>query len=210
MSKLQRIRLEREVANANPRPHLLVQWDRSSVDQLLGLPIRCYATDYYEITAYHEAAHAVAMIALRQGFNKVTLEPPEVQINEGYLRVRDYAAYVIIYLAGPAAECFRSGRIDARGAGSDMFNALDICYGEWSWVRGLWLDAVELVRCNWPEISSVATVLLIEREMSAARVREVCKKSKLVNAPSPATVTIGKHRYASSASKVMFKMTEIG
>lgn len=80
-----------------------------------------------EITAYHEAGHAVAAMALDRPVHKVSIKPKDAflgicEFRKGVFRPKDdwLEREVLIALAGIAAEARRTGAYDRIGARRDL------------------------------------------------------------------------------------------
>lgn len=151
-----------------------------------------------ELTAYHEAGHAVAAVVLRVGAVYASIVPDAVMGTVGHVkhlgwpgpppdvegdlaRVRRHAEpRIILALAGVVAEKRHHGRRhNWIGANSDLRAATDLmghfvsprqlqAYTDWMWAR-----TEDLVELWWPQIEAVATALLDRRTMRGREIREV-------------------------------------
>lgn len=154
-----------------------------------------------EATAYHEAGHAVASLALGRGVRRVSIVPDlaagtlGLATNHGLPSfrpdVRDDAPTqakaereILILLAGPAAEERFTGRRNRAGAAGDHAAAaaalaLSLCGDEdeasaflaWLVIRGRNLIAAP---GQWIRVAALARALVDRRELSGAEVRRVC------------------------------------
>jgi hypothetical protein len=123
-----------------------------------------------ELTAYHEAGHAVAALRLGLAFDKVTVRPDTGTHGE-LLGVRfqphqdDERAQV--KLAGLVAERIRAGswkRVDLVGATSDVSTACHIIASRGGDLEGClrWhaSEAGKLIANKWGAVESIANALL--------------------------------------------------
>ena len=149
-----------------------------------------------DATAFHEAGHAVAMIAVGIPFHYVTIESDEEffgRVHVGYhpmflnvgrrVYARDLRAYITSLYAGPIAETkFSSqpaGGDDEAQAGYLLYQM----YGPRAETHGgaLRAQARRLVTAHWQDIVCIAQALLRERDLQFARVEQLLT-------PGPAAV----------------------
>jgi len=127
-----------------------------------------------EITAIHEAAHAVAAIRTGLPFEHVSAVPDDADETDGalhWIELHDQLgltmppeALAVVLLAGPCAEArFRRLRFDRVLAGEaalgdrdalstlGLSDALFVAAGR---------DALALIECDWPAIERVANALM--------------------------------------------------
>jgi hypothetical protein len=153
-----------------------------------------------ELTAYHEAGHAVAAVALRVGPVFASIVPDPAHGTLGHVkhrpwpsgpppdadlpdRVRRHAEpRIILALAGVVAEKRRHGRRhNWVGADADTRAAIDYMgdfvsdrqlqpYINWMWAR-----TEDFVDLRWPEIEAVALALLDRRTMRGREIRDVVR-----------------------------------
>lgn len=149
-----------------------------------------------ESTAYHEAGHVVADIALRQQPRHVTIEPNQKEGSLGHVAGRRFPKEfqpdvaissrgrdiierrAIGFLAGVTAAREAGGA--GRGGRGDFDKAVDlvsflagdpdICG---SYVELLRMRAVKLIRSHWPAVEAVAQALLRERRLSGQAARAI-------------------------------------
>ena len=154
-----------------------------------------------EATAYHEAGHAVAHVALEVPFRRVTVRPGDdylgrveagrlskrlaIELEQSFLspRDRDRAEREIICLfCGPIAQACHAGRRSHRATGSDYHRITDFVFSMSAgpdemrayrnWLK---LRAEQLLfrKCNWPAVEAVARALLQSITLSSAEVRSL-------------------------------------
>jgi Peptidase family M41 len=161
--------------------------------------------------AYHEAGHAVAALELGRSIKYVSIVPTEDRLgvvhqnalpawfkpdrsSDGRHR-RLIEREVLIDLAGIAAEHRFSGRNNWRGAGSDFHQAIELASYLY---HGKVLEKymafmVERVRTMvagprfWVQVEALAEELLKQRQLSAKRVREICRSAVLTAVASRAS-----------------------
>jgi hypothetical protein len=155
-----------------------------------------------EHTAYHEAGHAAASIALGRGLRRVTIVPDSdagtlgtsanhkmparitasLEVGSGDA-ARDWAArQIIIYLAGAVAERKDGGRPTRVGCKGDRAAAADLALAVTSSEAeaGAFLRWLEVRTGNlldrldvWAGLRHIAETLVRERTLSGRRAREV-------------------------------------
>ncbi len=150
-----------------------------------------------EATAYHEAGHAVAALALRVRFKHVTIIPNEEEGEAGHLELgrahmnamvtgadKVLRKHLIITLAGEACQAVREGgRLELpqgsyRSDRGTVGNLL-LAYSPFDEVRQqVWFEegereALDLIRNRWSAVEAVASALLEHSRLSYAQVREI-------------------------------------
>jgi len=126
-----------------------------------------------EITAIHEAAHAVAAIRTGLPFERVSVVPDDADETDGalyWIELHDQLgltmppeALAVVLLAGPCAEArFRRLRFDRVLAGQAALDDRDalstLGLSEAQFVAAS-RDALALIECDWPAIERVANAL---------------------------------------------------
>ncbi|MCK4627022.1 MAG: hypothetical protein KAV00_17040 [Phycisphaerae bacterium] len=117
-------------------------------------------------TAYHEAGHAVACIALRKRFKYVTIEPDDERNSLGHIRhapspdnlhpymdnqlrfQRFVEREIMILFAGGAAEALHKGRHNYHGSRNDRRDAIDFAFSICCRSSGGSGEQAEAY-CNW-------------------------------------------------------------
>jgi hypothetical protein len=137
-----------------------------------------------EITAIHEAAHAVAAIRGGLLFDHVTAEPDDEYDTDGALHWTDlYTSgevamppeiVAVVLLAGPCAEAkLRKLRVDrifmGQAASDDRAGIAELGLSEQQFVTAT-RAALDLVEQEWPTIERVADALLEYGELSFEQV----------------------------------------
>jgi len=127
-----------------------------------------------EITAFHEAAHAVAAIRTGLPFEKVSAEPDEADESDGalhWIELHDELgltmppeALAVVLLAGPCAEArVRRLRFDRILAGEaaigDRDSLATLGLSDAQFIAAS-RDTLALIEHDWPAIERVATALL--------------------------------------------------
>ncbi len=162
-------------------------------------------TTELELTAYHEAGHAVIMILYGIRFERVTIAADEDALGhvlranapwfnpdwdtspfaQHYIRARITGS-----LAGPLAEKELSGEFNTVGASSDHAHAADLALYATSspedssaLLARLEQDAEEDVGAFWWHIDAVAKALLAKQSLSEAEVGEIM--SHVPDNPNP-------------------------
>lgn len=133
------------------------------------------------LTATHEAAHAVAALALRRGLYSVSIKPDRdadgsctlLNLKKGARRDSGEAD-VMVSLAGLVAEQIAVGKLGMpMGASDDLAKAIRRARWIDGDLVGLWLRTEDFVAKHWPEIETLAGLLIDEERLSAAEVRRV-------------------------------------
>lgn len=154
-------------------------------------------------TAYHEAGHAVAAIALKRDFGKVSIEPSESEGDLGHVltpkppmsfwpgmpcRPEDkelIEADILVRLAGMPAEAIFTGRENHRGAEGDLKNARDLasklypCEVLETYIAFMSARARHLVRepTSRIQIKALANALIKKKNLSGAEARTICMEA---------------------------------
>jgi ATP-dependent Zn protease len=155
-----------------------------------------------ELTAYHEAGHAVVAIHLHRGVKSVTVVPNpetnslghceyhELPNKEERLKVLERGdrqrsrpwleREIILLLAGNHAEDKVKGRWNHRGASDDMSKVFDLASSmcgsndeTLAYVRWLSERARNEVESLWPLIEKVAQALVVKKTMTGREVRQI-------------------------------------
>ena len=139
------------------------------------------------ITAYHEAAHAVAAIRAGLVFDHVTAIPDELGETEGALHWSELQAsgdievspqlLAVVLLAGPCAEARVTNRevdevfVDEEAA--DDREALAALMLDARAFTAASVEALALIERDWPHIDRIANELLEVDELTYAEVEAV-------------------------------------
>ena len=147
-----------------------------------------------ELTAYHEAAHAVACYELRVPFKRISIiahgyiagsvaggKPPEwLEWDSASTRARlRVERQIICYYAGQVvSESFglsTEGQPDFAGAASYAFLVAGSGREADAFVTWLWERARNLVTSplQWMAIEALAATLMVDKEMSARKARRI-------------------------------------
>ena len=158
--------------------------------------IRRQSRKQLESTAYHEAGHAVAALALGRGVKCVSIVPgeeilghcahhklrsfqPDIHTNGRTLRRIEQS--ILILLAGGEAEAKFRGRHNHIGAERDYQDAIDLAmcvFGSEeeteAYLRWLLIRARNLITSlvNWPIVEHVAAELLARKTLNGREMRE--------------------------------------
>jgi ATP-dependent Zn protease len=158
-----------------------------------------------ECTAYHEAGHAVAAIALPRGVKQVSIVPDEERGSLGHCRNSELPSLVrleyedspylrrsvelecITFCAGGIAETKRRGRRNHTGARADMNNAFELAsrlfgdeVGE-KYLSYLHARAAQLLERpeHWAAVEYVARELLEHQTITGRHAKELFRQAEL-------------------------------
>jgi ATP-dependent Zn protease len=143
-----------------------------------------------EITAYHEAGHAVACCVFKHEFKTVSIIPGEgfQGILNGSGIPEDFNIdnpgpeekklaweQIIISLAGTASEYRFTGEDNWGGSMRDRRKAYAFAALLDRRVEDFYETAREFISSNWKKVEAVAQALLERHTLSAQQVKEICE-----------------------------------
>lgn len=143
-----------------------------------------------EITAYHEAGHAVACYVLKHVFEKVSIIPGEGFLGKLYANgipedfnidspgpAETQLAYdhFIICWAGFYSEYRFTGKYNWCGSMSDRSKANAFAALLDRPAKECEEEAKELIYSNWKKVEAVAQALLESQTLTAQQVQEICE-----------------------------------